>query len=286
MATKLHWIGVNSTVRMDTYDIAGNWYDLTTHTMSTSPPTIADTIEIGRGLHYLSGGYGVGNSSASTLIALPGANIQFVSPASVPDSVHWNFGTINIKGGAIVAGSVITASQVYMAPGSTFSPQEGGDHTGNPGSAIGALYNNGGDFVGSDMLTLGINSTTHAEFVQNWGGVPGYGMPGPFGFEAGESVIPVADGLHILLGDIVQGTKLDAINIALANITSGHDTLTGGGSGFFTTLLPISMPVAPNTTVQAALVTPDTSSLGYHTDRITMSGSDGVQVLTITDHII
>jgi hypothetical protein len=239
----------------------------------------------GMGLHMVPGGYAARDSSANMLIAAAGATVELASPAPVPASVNWHFGTIDVKAGATVAGAVIFASRVNLGAGATFSPQQGGDHSTAPDAVIGALYNHGGDLVGADGLTIGLVSSDHPEFVQNWGGVTGFGATGNFGFVPTESVVPVANGLNINLGDIAQGTSLDPINIALANVTLA-ESLYALGSGYTTALLPITAPAHASATEQAAVVLPDTASLGTYTERIVMSGGFAPQTLTITDHIV
>jgi len=286
MSDILYWIAPNPTYPpTDLYDLASSWYDVTTHARSTEAPTAAATVEVGAGLHVLPGGFAAGDSSADVFVALADANVVLASPAPVPASVAWHFNTIDIRAGAAVSGAVIFANDVNLGAGATFSPQQGGDHTGDPDAVIGALHNDGGDFVGSEGLTVGMVAADHPVFVQNWGGVPGNGAPGTFGFEPGESVIPIGNGLRIDLGNIVQGTSLDPINIALANVTMG-ELLSAGGTGFSATLLPITAPLIPGSTEQAAILDPDTSTLGSHTFHVTMTGADGTQSLIVTDHVV
>lgn len=263
-----------------------SWFDVTTDAPSTVAPDSNTLVAFGAGLHIVPGGFNPGDSTAQELVALSGATVDLASIAPVPANPVWNLGTIVVQSGATVTGSVIFAQQVDLAKGGTFAPQQGGDHSGAPDPVIGALHNNGGDLVGCEGLTIGLTSSTHAQFVQNWGGLPGDGVSGTFGFEAGESVTPTANGLVVNLGNIAQGASLDPINIALTDVT-GNDYLTvTGGGGFATTLLPITTPDTPGSTEQAGVFTPDTSTLGTHTEHVTMSGVDGLQTLTLIDHII
>jgi hypothetical protein len=286
MADELYWTAPNPTYPpTDLYDQSSSWYDVTTRAAATTAPTGSSTVVVGKGLHVLPGGFDLGDSSASLFVAMAGANVKLASPAPVPASPAWHFNTIDIQAGACVAGAVIFANDVNVGQGATFSPQEGGDHTGDPDAVIGALHNDGGDFVGSDGLTVGLVAADHPVFVQNWGGDPDTFEPGTFGFEPGESVIPVTNGLDINLGTIAQGTSLEPINVALANLTT-NEFLFAGGTGFSTTLLPIIAPLVPGSTEQAAILDPDTATLGFHTEHIIMSGAAGTQTLTVTDHII